>query len=57
MNVASRMELTGETGRIQVSQDTYARLKDEFILEPRGALDIKGKGRMVTWYLIGRKLT
>jgi len=52
VNVASRMESTGESGTIQVSQDAYERLKDEFILELRGAVDIKGKGRMVTWFLI-----
>lgn len=57
VNVASRMESTGETGSIQVSQDAYERLKDEFFLEPRGAVDIKGKGRMVTWYLIERRVT
>lgn len=57
VNVASRMESTGEAGKIQVSQDAYASLRDEFVLEPRGALEIKGKGRMVTWYLVGRRVT
>ncbi|BCH31136.1 adenylate cyclase [Mesorhizobium sp. L-8-10] len=55
VNVASRMESTGEAGRIQVSQDACARLNDEFVLEPRGAVDVKGKGRMATWYLIERR--
>ena len=27
--------------------------KDEFVLEPRGTIEIKGKGEMETWYLIG----
>jgi adenylate cyclase len=56
VNVASRMESTGEPGRIQVSQDVHERLKGEFLLESRGVIDVKGKGEMHTWFLIGRKL-
>jgi adenylate cyclase len=55
VNVASRMESTGEPGNIQVSQDTYERLNSEFVLESRGVIDVKGKGEMQTWFLIGRK--
>lgn len=55
VNVASRMESQGEPGKIQVSRDTYELLKDEFHLEQRGTIAIKGKGDMETWYLLGRK--
>lgn len=55
VNVASRMESTGEAGKIQVSPDTYERLKSEFVLESRGVIEIKGKGEMQTWFLIGPK--
>jgi adenylate cyclase len=55
VNVASRMESTGEPGKIQVSQDTYKCLAEEFILESRGVIDVKGKGEMRTWFLIGRR--
>jgi len=55
VNVASRMESTGEPGKIQVSQDAYERLNAEFVLESRGVIEIKGKGAMQTWFLIGRK--
>jgi len=55
VNVASRMESTDSVGCIQVPQAMYERLKDEFVLRERGHIDIKGKGRMRTWYLIGRK--
>lgn len=55
VNVASRMESHGEPGKIQVARATYELLKDEFLLEPRGTVAIKGKGDMETWYLLGRK--
>jgi adenylate cyclase len=55
VNVASRMESTDSVGRIQVPEDMYVRLKDDFLLQKRGSIEIKGKGRMSTWYLIGRK--
>lgn len=55
VNVASRMESTGIAGRIQVSGEAYNRLKDDFVFESRGLVDIKGKGEMQTWFLIDRK--
>ncbi|WP_374021575.1 adenylate/guanylate cyclase domain-containing protein [Mycobacterium sp. HNNTM2301] len=55
VNVASRMETTDSVGRIQVPEAMYERLKDEFVLQERGHIDVKGKGLMRTWYLIGRK--
>ncbi len=55
VNVASRMETTDVEGRIQVPQNVYERLNDTFLLEERGEVDIKGKGVMHTWYLVGRR--
>ena len=55
VNVASRMESTDSIGRIQVPEDVYLRLKDDFVLHERGDIEIKGKGCMRTWYLVGRK--
>jgi adenylate cyclase len=55
VNVASRMESTDSVGRIQVPEDVYQRLKNDFVLQERGVFDVKGKGFMRTWYLIGRK--
>jgi adenylate cyclase len=52
VNVAARMETTGSAGKIQVSQDIYERLRDEFVLEFRGEIEVKGKGRMPTWFLL-----
>lgn len=55
VNVASRMESTDSIGRIQVPEAVYLQLKDDFVLQARGDIEIKGKGHMRTWYLIGRK--
>jgi len=55
VNTASRMESHGEAGKIQVSQATYKLLKDEFIMERRGTIEVKGKGQMTTWFLTGSK--
>jgi adenylate cyclase len=55
VNVASRMEATDSVGRIQVPEAVYERLKNNFVLQERGSIEVKGKGIMRTWYLVGRK--
>lgn len=55
VNVAARMETTGVAGRIHVSPETFERLHEGFELERRGEVDIKGKGKMQTWFLLHRK--
>jgi adenylate cyclase len=55
VNVASRMESTGEPGKIQVTKETRDQLTERFDLEERGVIDVKGKGLMRTWFLVGRK--
>ncbi len=56
VNTASRMESHGVTGRIQVTDSTRASIaeSESFSLEPRGAIEVKGKGEMNTWFLNGR---
>ena len=51
VNVASRMESTGVNGRLQISEATRQSLGDEFRVEARGAIDIKGKGTMDTFFV------
>jgi adenylate cyclase len=55
VNVASRMESTDIEGRIQVPQAIFERLQHDFLFEERGDVDVKGKGVMHTWYLVGRE--
>jgi adenylate cyclase len=55
VNMASRMESAGEAGKIQVASETWKLLGDGFVLEKRGVIDVRGKGPVQTWFLIGRK--
>jgi class 3 adenylate cyclase len=57
VNTANRMESTAETDAIQVSQQVYERIKDQYHFEPRGSIAIKGKGTLTTFDLIGEKPT
>jgi class 3 adenylate cyclase len=54
VNTASRMETTGVPGCIQVTERTYRRLRDRYRFERRGPVQVKGKGELVTWFLVGR---
>jgi class 3 adenylate cyclase len=49
--VASRMESTGLPDTIQVARPVYEALKDEFDFEPRGLIEVKGKGSVEAWIL------
>jgi guanylate cyclase len=55
VNTASRMESSGAPGRIQVTEETYRRLCDRYRFEPRGQIEVKGKGPMTTYFLVGRQ--
>jgi guanylate cyclase len=55
VNTASRMESSGEPGKIQVTGGMRELLKDEFIFTPRGKVAVKGKGEMETWFLVGKR--
>ncbi|MTJ54284.1 adenylate/guanylate cyclase domain-containing protein [Anabaena sp. UHCC 0253] len=52
VNLASRMESHGIPGKIQVSETTYFLIKDEFKLEERGMIKVKGRGELITYFLI-----
>jgi guanylate cyclase len=54
VNTASRMESHGTAGEIQITRATYELVKDGFVCRYRGTIDVKGKGPMETWYLVGR---
>jgi class 3 adenylate cyclase len=49
------MESQGMPNRIQISAATRRHLHEGFRLEPHGTVDIKGKGPMGTYFLLGRR--
>ena len=51
VNTASRMESHGLPGEIQVTGRVMERLRGTYRFEPRGSVDVKGKGAMPTWLL------
>jgi len=53
VNIASRMESECPVGGIQVSEESYALLKDGFKFEDRGMIKVKGFGEMHTYLLRG----
>lgn len=55
VNTASRMESHGIPGHIQVTATTYELLKDKYTFQPRGTIDVKGKGEITTYFLIGKQ--
>jgi guanylate cyclase len=55
VNVASRMESHGAAGKIQITRPTYDLLCQDFVCEPHGSIQVKGKGEMDTWFLVGKR--
>ena len=53
VNTAARMESHGVPGRIHISSSTHELISEEFTFEPRGAIEVKGKGTMETWFVEG----
>jgi adenylate cyclase len=51
VNRASCLESSALPGRIQISEATYQMVKDTFACEPRGRVEVKGKGMMQTYFL------
>ncbi|MBK8498038.1 MAG: tetratricopeptide repeat protein [Flavobacteriales bacterium] len=53
VNIASRMESSGEVGHVNISEATYALVKDEpgFMFTPRGKVQAKGKGEMEMYFV------
>jgi class 3 adenylate cyclase len=55
VNVASRMESHGVEHSTQLTENTYRRLTENYVCEARGTIDVKGKERMKTYLLKGRR--
>jgi guanylate cyclase len=57
VNMASRMESHGTPDEIQITRSTWALLDGHFVTEPIGLVDVKGKGKIETWRLVGPRVT
>jgi class 3 adenylate cyclase/CHASE3 domain sensor protein len=57
VNTASRMESNGTGGLVQITQETYNLIYDDFLCEARGVIKVKGKGELPVWFVRGRKQT
>jgi class 3 adenylate cyclase len=57
VNTASRMESHATPGSIQVTERAYELLRGRYDLRRRGTVDVKGKGPMTTYLLVGRRTT
>jgi guanylate cyclase len=52
VNMASRMESHGVPDVIQITRSTWELVRDDFVTEPRGLVEVKGKGEVETWQLV-----
>jgi len=55
VNVAARLQAAADAGRINISENTWNQVKSRFECEPRGSLEVKGKG-LVPMYFVNRIL-
>ena len=54
VNMASRMESHGAPDVVQMTRSTWELVREDFVTEPSGMVDVKGKGEVETWRLVGR---
>lgn len=52
VNLACRLESTGEAGKIQVAESTYERLKDKYQFTPKHRIDAKGYDHLSAYWLV-----
>jgi len=51
INTASRMESNSQPMKINISESTYNLVKDKFETEPRGELEVRGKGKLRMYFI------
>jgi class 3 adenylate cyclase len=56
VNVTSRLEGTAEPMKIHVSESVHSRLEDSYLFEKRGEVELRNRGKLQTYYLIGKKV-
>jgi len=56
VNVTSRLEGSAEPMKIHVSESVHSRLEDSYLFEERGEVELRNRGKLRTYYLIGKKI-
>ena len=56
VNIASRMESNSIPGKINISENTYQIIKDDYECEYRGELEVKNRGRLKMYFVHEKKL-
>jgi class 3 adenylate cyclase/Tfp pilus assembly protein PilF len=51
VNMASRMESNSQSGKVNVTENTFALIKDSFDCESRGEIEVKNKGMMKMYFV------
>ena len=51
VNIASRMESNSQPGKINVSENTYELLKDDFEFRYRGEIEVKNRGKLKMYFV------
>lgn len=51
VNTASRMESSGEIGKVNISETTYEFIKNDYQCAYRGEIDAKGKGKVKMYFV------
>jgi len=51
VNIAARMESNSEVGKVNISENTYTLIKEDFTCEFRGEIDVKNKGKMKMYFV------
>ena len=54
VNVASRMEKYGKDNKIHISSNTYNLVKNKYKFSSKNILEIKGKGKMETYFFLSK---
>ena len=57
VNIASRMQTASESGMINIGENTYELIKNQYDCTYRGELEVKNKGIMKMYYVKGKKET
>jgi guanylate cyclase len=55
VNVASRMETYGAQGAVQITRSTYELVRDDFLIEAKGSIQVRGAGELEIWHVLARK--